>query len=882
MATISQVEKTSYEPIKISYTDKDYVNILDDLINSISGITQKWNTTDVNDPGMVLVKLMAILGDMLFYNQDMQSLEVYPNSVTQRKNAASIYKLIGYKMRWYKSATLQANVVNTYSNFATIPRFCTFTTANNEISYCTFDEEYNLKSNTNNNGFEELITLVQGVPVTPVRVSNNPYPDIGKPWHSIYGYNYTTDDIINNRIYLKYQNVDQDHIIVIDDTNEAWEFKDNIYLTTDAGRFFEFGVDVNDNPYIELVDYWGNFGIHKFKIFYLRTAGENGQIYANTLKNVTGSVWSRTGTGSTQAVYNVNSFIKFTHYDSSYGYNPETPNEARKNATLYQNTLDTLITLADFERASLRHSAVSNVRATDLTNDPGIQKTCYIGDINQDGIIDELDYQKLADYCANPVESPLNSFEKKLADLSQDGTEVGKDDLQLFYNYLHPKLYTVGNISMKDEATAERPVDENDLLLLKEYVKNPEKSTLTDFQVRLADMNQDGKVNEIDVYLMEFWLGKQLEGKLPIIYSGDTPWTCGNINMDKDEMDREIIDNTDLEILDTYINNPSSLTLTTFQKKLCDINQDDNVNAYDLELLRFYIKTSGNYELPKISDSSDSVIGKCGKEQISTVETLDGFIVKLYILPTEAYSDWREEDMQDMIAEDLRQYKILPLTIEVDTHSIHKYYWTVKGKFITKTPLSKDELQTIIININNQLRYNYATEKMNFNSLISYKEVIEAILSVDNRILMVDLDPIEYVDEDGNVVTKEMISGAYQQIIPMLTNSNPSKNLHYSFKLEHTTVLPGSIMIKTNNGQYVFRDNNNGEIYNIDGQLQYKGSVNYITGEVDLMFTSPVIDDIVVDYTHNTTNIAIYRNLSTQTFYFDSTSLEADGTQNLV
>ena len=128
MATISQVEKTDYTPIKISYTDKDYANILDDLINSISGITQKWNTTDVNDPGMVLVRLMAILGDMLFYNQDMQSAEVYPNSVTQRKNAASIYRLIGYKMRWYKSATLQANMVNTYNNMATIPRFCTFTT----------------------------------------------------------------------------------------------------------------------------------------------------------------------------------------------------------------------------------------------------------------------------------------------------------------------------------------------------------------------------------------------------------------------------------------------------------------------------------------------------------------------------------------------------------------------------------------------------------------------------------------------------------------------------------------------------------------------------------------------------------------------------------
>jgi hypothetical protein len=130
MSTINQVEKTDYTPTKIAYTDKDYANILDDLINSISGITEKWNTTDVNDPGMVLVRLMAILGDMLFYNQDMQALEVYPNSVTQRKNASIIYKLIGYKMRWYKSATVQATVVNTYSNFATLPNTAHLTNMN--------------------------------------------------------------------------------------------------------------------------------------------------------------------------------------------------------------------------------------------------------------------------------------------------------------------------------------------------------------------------------------------------------------------------------------------------------------------------------------------------------------------------------------------------------------------------------------------------------------------------------------------------------------------------------------------------------------------------------------------------------------------------------
>ena len=67
MATMNQVQKTSYEAIRIDYTSKDYTNILNDLIESIPGITQKWNSTDINDPGMILVKLMAIVGDMLFY-----------------------------------------------------------------------------------------------------------------------------------------------------------------------------------------------------------------------------------------------------------------------------------------------------------------------------------------------------------------------------------------------------------------------------------------------------------------------------------------------------------------------------------------------------------------------------------------------------------------------------------------------------------------------------------------------------------------------------------------------------------------------------------------------------------------------------------------------
>ena len=191
--------------------------------------------------------------------------------------------------------------------------------------------------------------------------------------------------------------------------------------------------------------------MHRFKIFYIRSDGENGQIYQNTLKNVTGNVWSRSGDGNSQVVYNVANFIQLTHFDSSLGFDPETPDEARKNSVLFQNTMDTLITLADFERATLRESGVANVRATDLTNDPGIQKLSYIGDINQDGVIDDLDYQKLANYIVSPVKHPLDNYEMQLANISQDGDGISSYDLQLLYNFLNPVMITLGNINMRGE-----------------------------------------------------------------------------------------------------------------------------------------------------------------------------------------------------------------------------------------------------------------------------------------------------------------------------------------------------------------------------------------------------------------------------------------------
>ena len=80
------------------------------------------------------------------------------------------------------------------------------------------------------------------------------------------------------------------------------------------------------------------------------------------------------------------------------------------------------------------------------------------------------------------------------------------------------------------------------------------------------------------------------------------------------------------------------------------------------------------------------------------------------------------------------------------------------------------------------------------------------------------------------------------------------------------------------NSFYVLNYFNN----NVDNILTRNGSVDYLTGDVDIEFVSEVDTDLIVDYVHNETNIAVYKNLSTQTFYFDASSLVKDDMQDLV
>ena len=410
-----------------NYTARDYESAKAELLNLRSDLTEKWTSTDEADPGIVLLKEAAQMIDILSYNQDKQILECFPNSVTQLKNARQLYGLIGYKMKWYRSATCRCNIINTYQQGATLPMFTQFSTINGNITYVNV-QQVELPSNTTNDGIEVSIDLVQGIAKTPSKKPGYLVPAANKPWHDIYNYNVSASDIVDKKIVIPVKEIDQNNIILIDSNNEEWILVDSVATQMSVGKFFELRIDEYNQPYLYLVDYWENYNITDFKLFYIQTRGEEGQIAENSLVSINSPVYSLSGPLENPKIANVSSYIRFSNYASTYGYNPETPDEAREEATKYVNTANTIVTLDDATRFCSRLDGVANCLATDKTNDPGIITQCKYGDLNQDGVVDDLDVTILSNYLLDNYKYALTEDQYKLADVNGDG-KVDEADL---------------------------------------------------------------------------------------------------------------------------------------------------------------------------------------------------------------------------------------------------------------------------------------------------------------------------------------------------------------------------------------------------------------------------------------------------------------------
>ena len=358
---------TNQDTNMLKYTSRDYNSIKSDLLSAINAVTSNWTSREESDPGIILLNLMSYLGDNLSFNLDMEALEMYLPTVTQRKNIKKILELLGYNLHWYRSGIVDVTIYNNTENLMILNT--------NLFSLDDFAPTNRLNSVSGNVNYLILPVNPASTQLTDdsgnINYNNGNFIRIegydsytltavqGSLQRLIIGYS----DINNDIFYIPNNNVDEAHLylysIYSDETKDAqyWELVSDISLQETGGRYFEFDTDEYDRPFIKLPNYWKSYyqddGSSSLVLYYILSVGANGNVPDNAFYSIT----------NPPKQYNGSEFVNATNYQitnnnnweaiygNNYpGYNPQTTDEARSDAKNYINTYNTLVTISDFEK----------------------------------------------------------------------------------------------------------------------------------------------------------------------------------------------------------------------------------------------------------------------------------------------------------------------------------------------------------------------------------------------------------------------------------------------------------------------------------------------------------------------------------------------------
>lgn len=374
----------------ISYTNKDFRSIYPELIDLVKKLTNKWDPeiTNESDPGLILLKLNAIIADKNNYNIDKNILEAFPLSVTQYGNARKIYDILGYKMKWYRSATTTLSMVSNYDDLTSL----TFKSPGSEnIVFPIF-------TMFSNDSGDNVYTLTKSV------IANNlakgiPQTDLPVIEGTNYAYELNGDTLItlnhldaDLRLYFKEPYIAENGIFIKNSTDSSWDKAwikvDNLAAETLNQKIFEFGVTPNSNIcYIQFPQDIGNLIGDGLNIQYVISSGVKGNVSAKEINTCTVDIIATKKDGDSAEI-NLNDYINILNPDASTnGADPESLDEAYKNYKKIVGTFNTLVTCRDYENHIYNmkngtEDAVSNIVVSDRTND---LNSIYV-QLDEDGV----------------------------------------------------------------------------------------------------------------------------------------------------------------------------------------------------------------------------------------------------------------------------------------------------------------------------------------------------------------------------------------------------------------------------------------------------------------------------------------------------------------
>lgn len=368
-----------------SYTNKDFDSIYTELVTLAKKISYKYDPTASNesDPFIVLLKLLAFVGDKINYNVDKNILERFMPSATQESSMNELTSRLGYNMHYFKAATTQVvfkynlgvnglNLSNANGDVTNIriPRFSTLLNATNDIQYITLTD---------------ASLDIRGTGITsstPVNVKQGELVDFDVLGNYVIQLENLDE---HNRLYFPQTRVAQNGVYIsggilleaYQQDDGFWECVNNLNTQPYNKPCFTFRYDSEAQlPYIEFPEWISNIIGSGLTIKYLVCDGKDGNLSAKTLTKVIKSSEFDPEGISDSIGFNFDDIVVTNPSAALNGQNPETIDEAYQGFKKTIGTFDTLVTCRDYANAiynmlndATEKNLVSNVQVADRRTD---------------------------------------------------------------------------------------------------------------------------------------------------------------------------------------------------------------------------------------------------------------------------------------------------------------------------------------------------------------------------------------------------------------------------------------------------------------------------------------------------------------------------------
>ena len=377
---------TNLEIANTSYTNKDFGQIYPELVDLVKTLTNKWNPAKTNesDPGTVLLKCLAFLGDKLNYNIDKNILEQYIQSATQETSVRRLCDMLGYNVGYYNSciATIgfkytgkfnvsDATDVSASSSF-TIKKYDTTLETDEGVIYTLLDDIQIYEGHVRVPESNETIRVIQGELKHLSVIANNDTGD-----NSLI----TLQNLdSNNRVYFPDVEVAENGIF-IDKSRAAdsWTKVDNLNDVELGKKYYKFGYDSDKGfPYIQFPEDIADLIESGVSIDYIVSEGTLGKLLTNKLtafKNIKiVDANANEYTTLSEDVYTLTNSLGTGAKD------PETIDEIYNNFSKTVGTFETLVSCNDYTNYLNTYTddsgdkLISNGVVLDLRTDPTLSR----------------------------------------------------------------------------------------------------------------------------------------------------------------------------------------------------------------------------------------------------------------------------------------------------------------------------------------------------------------------------------------------------------------------------------------------------------------------------------------------------------------------------